>query len=68
VNAFTRVIDDEIASYLKQNDSTIQYTFDSYENINDNNRVLFEKLNTRLLNLGAAVKREFTKSKDGERK
>ena len=38
-----------------------QYTLESYQYLNDFNQILFEKLNTRILNLGTCVKREFKK-------
>jgi len=51
----------EIAPYRKQDDNATQYTLESYRYLNDSNRMLFEKLNTRILNLGPYVKREFRK-------
>jgi uncharacterized protein with ParB-like and HNH nuclease domain/predicted transport protein len=53
--------DAELAPYRKQDDTAQQYTLDSYDQINAFNKMLFEKLNTRILNLGTLVKREFKK-------
>ena len=51
----------ELAQFRKQDDTAPQYTLESYQYLNAFNRMLFEKLNTRILNLGAYVKREFKK-------
>jgi uncharacterized protein with ParB-like and HNH nuclease domain/predicted transport protein len=51
----------ELALYRKQDDSAPAYTIESYQYLNAFNRMLFEKLNTRILNLGTYVKREFKK-------
>ncbi len=51
----------QIAPYLKQEPSVFQYSIESYEQLNAFNRILFEKLNTRIMNLSAFVKREFKK-------
>ena len=51
----------ELAPYRKQDDSATQYSLESYDQLNAYNRVLFEKLNIRILNLGIFVKREFKK-------
>ena len=51
----------ELAPYNKQDDISPQYTLESYQYLNAFNRMLFEKLNTRILNLGTYVKREFKK-------
>ncbi|WP_027938009.1 DUF5655 domain-containing protein [Anaeroarcus burkinensis] len=39
----------------------LQYTLESYQYLNAFNRILFEKLSTRILNLDTMVKREFKK-------
>lgn len=52
----------ELAPYRKQDNTLSQYTLDSYEQMNAYNRMLFEKLNIRILNLSTFVKREFTKT------
>lgn len=57
---FPTLADDELASY-KKNDVAPEYTLDSYDQINSFNKMLFEKLNVRILNLGTFVKREFKK-------
>ena len=51
----------ELAPYRKQDDTAPEYTLESYPYLNAFNRMLFEKLNTRILNLGTYVKREFKK-------
>jgi len=51
----------ELALYRKQDDSVPQYTLESYDQLNAYTRILFEKLNVRILNLGTFVKREFKK-------
>jgi uncharacterized protein with ParB-like and HNH nuclease domain/predicted transport protein len=51
----------ELAPYCKQDNATTEYTLESYQYSNAFNRMLFEKLNTRILNLGTYVKREFKK-------
>lgn len=53
--------ENELASYCKQDDSASQYTLESYDQLNAYTRVLFEKLNTRILNISTLVKREFKK-------
>ncbi len=55
------LIEAELASYRPQNGSTPQYTLESYSYLNDFNRSLLDKLNTRILNLSPYVKREFKK-------
>lgn len=51
----------ELAPYLKQDEAAQTYSLESYQYLNDDNRILFEQLNTRILNLGTYVKREFKK-------
>jgi uncharacterized protein with ParB-like and HNH nuclease domain/predicted transport protein len=51
----------EFAPYRKQDDATPQYALESYQYLNAFNHMLFDKLNTRILNLGTYVKREFKK-------
>ena len=58
---YPKLSDEEFAPYRKPED-TPQYSLNSYEQLNTNNRMLFEKLNIRILNLGTFVKREFTKT------
>ena len=53
--------EEELAPYLKVEEAAPQYTLDSYSYINAFNRMLFEKLNIRILNLGTFVRREFKK-------
>jgi len=59
--AYPTLTADEMAPYRKQVDEEQQYSLESYDNINALNRMLFEKLNTRIMNLGTAVRREFKK-------
>lgn len=54
--------DSELEPYQKQDDSVTQYSLDSYDQLNAYNKILFEKLNTLILNFGAEIKREFTKT------
>jgi uncharacterized protein with ParB-like and HNH nuclease domain/predicted transport protein len=51
----------ELAPYRKQENTAPQYSLESYQYLNAFNRMLFDKLNTRILNLGTCVKREFKK-------
>ncbi|MEN6324623.1 MAG: DUF262 and DUF1524 domain-containing protein [Syntrophomonas sp.] len=57
---FPALTDEELTPY-KKGDQVPQYTLDSYDQINAFNRILFENLNVRILNLGTFVKREFKK-------
>lgn len=59
--SYPNLTDAELAPYHKQDDAAPQYTLESYQYLNAFNRMLFEKLNTRILNLGTFVKREFKK-------
>jgi len=47
--------------YRKKNDSTLQYTLESYSQMNADAKILFEALHTRILNLGTSVSQEFRK-------
>jgi len=58
---YPTLTDSELAPYRKQDDAAPQYTLESYSYLNAFNRILFEKLNTRILNLGTSVRREFKK-------
>ena len=53
--------EDELALYRKPDDSPSQYGPESYGNMNADTRILFDRLNTRILNLGKFVVRKFTK-------
>ena len=59
--SYPTLSDSELAPYRKQDDAAPQYTLERYQYLNAFNRMLFEKLNTRILNLGTYVKREFKK-------
>lgn len=59
--AYPTLTAEKMATYRKQEEEEQQYSFDSYDNINALNRMLFEKLNTRIMNLGTSVRREFKK-------
>jgi len=52
----------ELAPYRKQDDTAPEYTLESYQHLRDFNRILFENLNTRILNLGTYVRRELKKT------
>jgi predicted transport protein len=54
--------DSELEPYRKPDDSAPQYSLESYDQLNAYNRILFEKLNKRILNLGTYVKQGFTKT------
>lgn len=58
---YPTLTESEFAPYIKRDEPIKQYTLDSYDQINAFNRILFEKLNIRILNLGTSVKREFKK-------
>lgn len=58
---YPTLTDTELAPYIKEDDTETEYTLESYRYLNDFNRVLFERLNTRILNLGTFIKREFKK-------
>jgi len=53
--------DSELEPYRKHEEAIPQYSLESYDQLNAYNRVLFEKLNIRILNIGTFVKREFKK-------
>lgn len=59
--AYPQLTETELAPYITPIPLTTQYSLESYEQLNAYNRMLFEKLNTRILNLSPAVKREFKK-------
>lgn len=59
--AYPALTTEEMAPYRKQEEEEQQYSLESYDNINALNRMLFEKLNTRIMNLGTSVRREFKK-------
>lgn len=54
--------DEELAPYCKKVEEIPQYSLESYKFYNDHNRILYDKLNARILNLGPFVKREFKKT------
>ena len=58
---YPKLSEEELAPYLKVEEAAPQYTLDSYSQINDFNKMLFDKLNVRILNLGTFVRREFKK-------
>ncbi len=58
---YPTLLESELASYRKKESGNQNYSLDSYENINAYNKMLLEKLNTRIQNLGTFVKREFKK-------
>lgn len=52
---------EELAPYRKIEEEEQQYSLETYDNLNALNRMLFEKLNLRIMNLGTSVRREFKK-------
>jgi uncharacterized protein with ParB-like and HNH nuclease domain/predicted transport protein len=58
---FPALNENQLAPYIKQDSAAPQYSLDSYDQSNAYSRMLFEKINVRILNLGAQVKREFKK-------
>jgi uncharacterized protein with ParB-like and HNH nuclease domain/predicted transport protein len=59
--AFPELSPEGLAPYVKQDESAPKYSLDSYDQMNALNRMLFENLNTRILNLDAGIRREFKK-------
>ncbi len=51
---------EELKPYIKENKATPKYSLDSYE-LNAFTNMLFDKLNNRIMNLSANIKREFKK-------
>jgi predicted transport protein len=51
----------QLAPYQKPEDISPQYAIDSYDQINAFNKMLFQMLNIRILNLGTFIRREFKK-------
>ena len=58
---YPMLTDEELAPYRKQDETVPQYTLDSYDQINAYTKMLFEKMNIRILNMGTFVRREFKK-------
>ncbi|MCL2323893.1 MAG: DUF262 and DUF1524 domain-containing protein [Oscillospiraceae bacterium] len=58
---YPTLTESELSAYRKLGDSVPQYSLESYDQMNDYNRILFEKLNIRILNLGTFVRRDFKK-------
>jgi len=54
--------ENELVPYCTHEDSTSQYSLESYDQLNAYNRILFEKLSKRILNLGTYVKQGYTKT------
>ena len=59
---YPELSDSELAPFHKQEDTAQQYSIESYDQLNAYNRILFEKLNIRILNLDTHIKRGFTKT------
>jgi predicted transport protein len=59
--SYPELTESELAPYIKQDETAPQYTLESYQYLNAFTRILFEKLNIRILNLATCVKREFKK-------
>lgn len=61
---YPTLTESELAPYRKhrkQDEAAPQYSLESYDQLNAHTRMLFKKLNTRILNLGTFVTREFRK-------
>lgn len=58
---YPALADHELAPYRQQEGTAPQYTLADYQHLNAYNRILFEKLNKRILNLSTYIKREFKK-------
>ena len=58
---YPTLTDAELAPYRNQDVLAPEYAIESYQYLNAYNRILFEKLNARILNLSKYVKREFKK-------
>ncbi|MBP9957830.1 MAG: DUF262 domain-containing protein [Synergistaceae bacterium] len=58
---YPMLAESELEPYRKEADLVPQYTLENYDQLNAYTRMLFEKMNTRILNLGTFVKREFKK-------
>ncbi len=58
--AYPELSSAELAPYRKSDEES-QYSIDNYENINGFNRMLFENLDRRIMNLDTSVRREFKK-------
>lgn len=52
---------EKLEIYNKKVATIFEYTIDTYENFNDENKLLFDKLNAQILDLGSFVKRECKK-------
>ena len=58
---YPTLTESELKPYFKQEDANIVYTLESYPHLNPANKILFDELNARILNLGTIVRREFKK-------
>ncbi len=59
--AYPTLTEQQLYPYIKQESLAPQYTLDSYSQWNEQNKILFDCLNTRIMNLGSFIKREFKK-------
>jgi predicted transport protein len=58
---YPKLTEDELAPFRKSGEPAQQYTIRSYKYLNNFNKGLFDRLDTRIRNLGTRVKREFRK-------
>lgn len=57
---YPKLSQQELQPYIKENKAVSKYSLDSYE-LNAFTRMLFDKLNNRIMNLSSDIKREFRK-------
>lgn len=57
---YPKLCQQELQSYIKENKTVSKYSLDSYE-LNAFTKMLFDKLNHRIMNLSSNIKREFKK-------
>lgn len=57
---YPKLSQQELQPYIKENKTVSKYSLDSYE-VNAFTKMLFDKLNNRIMNLSSDIKREFKK-------
>lgn len=58
---YPSITKEELSPYMKTDEAKSEYTLDSYEQLNQITRMLFEKLDLRIMNLSPDVRKEFKK-------
>lgn len=58
---YPSIDEQKLQAYITPEKPAVSYSLESYEHLNAYNRILFEKLHTRIANLGTDVRREFKK-------